>query len=159
MAESSGIDQAREAVLSASVTMTDKAEEVCGYQFERGPVDYPSLLASYKRTGFQATNFGLVVDRINDMLACKAKPLTGEALEKANEGTRPLSNCTIFFGYTSNMISCGLREIFCFLAKNNMVDCIVTSAGGVEEDFMKCLAPHFIGNLRSLCSGDILLRD
>lgn len=26
-----------------------------------------------------------------------------------------------------------------------MVDCIVTSAGGVEEDFIKCLKPTFVG--------------
>ena len=27
-----------------------------------------------------------------------------------------------------------------------MVDCIVASAGGVEEDFIKCLAPTFLGD-------------
>lgn len=27
-----------------------------------------------------------------------------------------------------------------------MVDCIVTTAGGVEEDFIKCLAPTYIGS-------------
>jgi deoxyhypusine synthase len=27
-----------------------------------------------------------------------------------------------------------------------MVDCIVTTTGGIEEDFMKCLAPHYIGD-------------
>lgn len=27
-----------------------------------------------------------------------------------------------------------------------MVDCIVTTAGGVEEDFIKCLADTFIGD-------------
>ncbi len=26
------------------------------------------------------------------------------------------------------------------------VDVIVTTAGGVEEDFCKCLAPHYIGD-------------
>jgi deoxyhypusine synthase len=26
------------------------------------------------------------------------------------------------------------------------VDCIVTTAGGIEEDFIKCLAPTFIGD-------------
>jgi Deoxyhypusine synthase len=26
------------------------------------------------------------------------------------------------------------------------VDCIVTTAGGVEEDFIKCLAPTYIGD-------------
>jgi hypothetical protein len=27
-----------------------------------------------------------------------------------------------------------------------MVSCLVTTAGGVEEDLMKCLAPHYIGS-------------
>jgi len=26
-----------------------------------------------------------------------------------------------------------------------MVDCIVATAGGIEEDFIKCLAPTYIG--------------
>ena len=36
-------------------------------------------------------------------------------------GDRPLTNCTIFLGYTSNMISCGVRETLHYLVKNNMV--------------------------------------
>ena len=142
------VDKAREAVLATSAILSGKREEVSGFKFTPGPVDYSDLLASYKSTGFQATNFSLVVDRINEMLACKSAPLSEEALEKINtsSSSRPVSNCTIFLGYTSNLISCGLREVFCFLAKHNMVDCIVTSAGGIEEDLMKCLAPHYIGN-------------
>ena len=27
-----------------------------------------------------------------------------------------------------------------------MIDCIVASAGGIEEDFIKCLAPTFLGD-------------
>ena len=27
-----------------------------------------------------------------------------------------------------------------------MIDCIVASAGGVEEDFIKCLAPTYLGD-------------
>jgi deoxyhypusine synthase len=27
-----------------------------------------------------------------------------------------------------------------------MIDCIVTTTGGIEEDFMKCLAPHYMGD-------------
>ena len=27
-----------------------------------------------------------------------------------------------------------------------MIDCIVASAGGIEEDFIKCLAPTYIGD-------------
>lgn len=47
-------------------------------------------------------------------------------------------------GYTSNLISSGLREIFKFLAQNSLVSVIVTTAGGIEEDFIKCLAPTYV---------------
>ncbi len=56
------------------------------------------------------------------------------------------NGCTIFLGYTSNMVSSGLREVFKYLVQHKMVDCIVTSAGGIEEDFIKCLAPTLLGD-------------
>lgn len=54
--------------------------------------------------------------------------------------------CTIFVGYTSNMASCGMREYIRYLCQHKMIDCIVTTCGGIEEDFMKCMAPHYIGD-------------
>ena len=54
--------------------------------------------------------------------------------------------CTIFLGYTSNMISCGNREIIRYLCEHKMIDCIVTTGGGIEEDFMKCMADTYIGS-------------
>ena len=73
-----------------------------------------------------------------------------------------LTNCTIFLGYTSNLISSGLRETIRYLVQNRLVsyykalgpsislpaqvDVLVTSAGGVEEDFIKCLAPTYLGD-------------
>lgn len=44
------------------------------------------------------------------------------------------------------MVSCGVRETIRFLVQHKMVDCIVTTAGGVEEDLIKCLAPTFLGS-------------
>src|SRR5665213_3322063 len=54
---------------------------------------------------------------------------------------------TIFLGYTSNMISSGLRGIFRYLVQHRHVSCVVTTAGGIEQDFIKCLgvtslSPH-----------------
>ena len=46
------------------------------------------------------------------------------------------------------MISSGIRETIKFLVKNKLVDAIVTSAGGVEEDFIKCLAPTYLGDFK-----------
>ena len=42
------------------------------------------------------------------------------------------------------MISCGVREVIKFLVKNQMVDCLVTTGGGIEEDFIKCLSPTYV---------------
>jgi len=44
------------------------------------------------------------------------------------------------------MISSGLRESFRYLVKYKHVSAIVTSAGGIEEDFIKCLAPTYLGS-------------
>jgi len=53
---------------------------------------------------------------------------------------------TIFLGYTSNLISSGLRETLRYLVQHKHVSAIVTTAGGVEEDLIKCLAPTYLGS-------------
>ena len=55
------------------------------------------------------------------------------------------ARATIFLGFTSNQCSSGNREVIRYLCEHNMVDCIVTTCGAVEEDIMKCFAPHFMG--------------
>lgn len=55
-------------------------------------------------------------------------------------------NCIIWLSFTSNMISSGLREAFVFLAKHKFVDVIVTTAGGIEEDIIKCFANTYLGD-------------
>ena len=63
-----------------------------------------------------------------------------------DELVRQKTRATIFLGYTSNMASCGMREYICYLAQHKMVSAIVTTCGGIEEDFMKLFAPHYIGD-------------
>ncbi len=43
----------------------------------------------------------------------------------------------IFLGFTSNLISSGVREHIRYLVQHKMVDLLVTTAGGVEEDLIK----------------------
>lgn len=43
------------------------------------------------------------------------------------------------------MVSSGIREVIRYLVQHKMVDCIVTSAGGIEEDIMKCLGDFKLG--------------
>lgn len=61
---------AAESVLVASEAMPEGSEKVKGYDFNQG-IDHHALLQSYKRSGFQATNFGLAVDQINAMVGRK----------------------------------------------------------------------------------------
>ncbi len=50
----------------------------------------------------------------------------------------------IFLGFTSNLISSGVREHIRYLVQHSMVDVLVTTAGGVEEDLIKVIIhrPH-----------------
>ena len=52
---------------------------------------------------------------------------------------------TIFLGYTSNLISSGLRGIFRYLVEHKHVSAVVTSAGGIEEDLIKCIGDTYMG--------------
>ena len=51
------------------------------------------------------------------------------------------------------MISSGLRETLRYLVQHKHVSAIVTTAGGVEEDFIKCLAPTYLGSFSTPGAG------
>lgn len=138
---------ATDAVLVKSEAMPEDSETVRGYDFNTG-VDYHELLKSYTRSGFQAMNFGKAVTEINKMIDCKLEPIPAEKVKEFDLSGRgrQQTNCTIFFSYTSNLISSGLREVIRYLVQHNMVDCIVTTAGGIEEDFIKCMGHTYLGD-------------
>jgi len=52
------------------------------------------------------------------------------------------------------MASCGMRDYLRYLCEHKMVDCIVTTCGGIEEDIMKCMADSYIGEF-SLRGADL----
>jgi len=63
----------------------------------------------------------------------------------------------IFLTFTSNMVTSGLRGFFAQLIKLGMVDVIVTTVGGIEEDIMKAHGEKFaIGTFKS---DDVALHD
>ena len=66
--------------------------------------------------------------------------------------------CTVFLGCTSNLVSAGTRETIRWLLEHKKVDCLVTTAGGIEEDLMKCLAPHYLGDF-GLKGAELARRD
>src|SRR3989339_1211412 len=101
----------------------DDYPQIKGYDFEQG-LNFKKFLKAFSLTGFQATHLAEGMEIIKAMRKGKA---------------------TIFLGFTSNMISCGVREIIKYLVKNKKVDVLVTSAGGIEEDIIKCLRPFVLG--------------
>ncbi|CAM4338908.1 unnamed protein product [Leuciscus chuanchicus] len=132
---------ARDAVLMESTPLPQDMLQIKGYDFNQG-VDHHALLQSFLTTGFQASSFGQAVQEINRMIEKRLEPVEDE-IEGYEDQTR--SGCTIFLGYTSNLISSGVRESIRYLAEHRMVDVIVSTAGGIEEDIIKCLASTYLG--------------
>lgn len=138
----------QDAVFVASEKMPDDSVKVQGYDFNEG-IDYHRLLQSYMTSGFQATNFGLAVEEINRMINWRLsdEPIKEDEDEDLKDPeVRAKIKTTIFLGYTSNMISAGVREQLKFLVQHKLVDCVVTTGGGIEEDFIKCMADTYLGD-------------
>ncbi|MEK6846822.1 MAG: deoxyhypusine synthase [Nanoarchaeota archaeon] len=98
-----------------------------GYDFNNG-INYEEIVKSFESSGFQATQ-----------------------LSKAISITRKIifEGAFIFLGYTSNMVSSGLREVIRFLVEHKKVDVLVTTCGGIEEDIIKCLGDFKLGEFNA----------
>ena len=116
---------ARENVLRKSDEI--KGISIKGYDFNEG-IDFEKIINSFSSTGFQASNLAKAKDIINKMISDKA---------------------FIYLGYTSNMISSGLREIIRYLVEHKKVNLCVTTCGGIEEDIIKCLGDFILGDFRA----------
>ncbi|KAM6914871.1 deoxyhypusine synthase [Lycodopsis pacificus] len=138
---------ALDAVLKPSCDLPEDTLKIRGYDFNQG-VDLQAVLKSYITTGFQASSLGLAIEEINLMIEKRLEPV------EEDEGTEGIqldeyhskSGCTIFLGYTSNLISSGIRESIRYLVEHKMVDVVVSTAGGIEEDFIKCLGHTYLGD-------------
>ena len=98
-----------------------------GYDFNKG-INYDKILDSFSSTGFQASGLSKAIEITNKMISEKS---------------------FIYLGYTSNMISSGIREIIRYLIQNKKVNVCVSTAGGVEEDIIKCLGDFILGDFRA----------
>ncbi|KAI5168441.1 deoxyhypusine synthase [Pancytospora epiphaga] len=97
-------------------------ETVQGFDYSH-ELTLDTLIQSYATTGFQATNLYKAIQEVRRMKAANAK---------------------VFFGCTSNIISSGLREHVRYLAQNGYFHVMVCTAGGIEEDLIKCLKPTYL---------------
>jgi len=105
-----------------------------GYDFNKG-IDYPEIIKSFASTGFQASHLSKGIEIVNKMIE---------------------NNAFVYLGYTSNMVSSGLRDIIRYLVEHKKVNVLVTTGGGVEEDIIKCLGDFILGDFRA--SKEELLR-
>ncbi|MBU0530123.1 MAG: deoxyhypusine synthase [Nanoarchaeota archaeon] len=115
--------KARDSILKKSDDPKD-LPEIKGYDFDSG-LDFQRFLDSYNNVGFQASNLGKAIDIIKRM--------------------REEKEITIFLGFSSNMVTSGLRDIITYLVKHKMVHVLVTTVGGIEEDVIKTMKPFLLG--------------
>jgi deoxyhypusine synthase len=108
-------------------------------------VTLDSLMQSYATVGFQATQLARAIAEVNRMLKWRQSDEPRDEDDEPDH-VRAKVKCTIFLGYTSNMISCGVRESLRYIVQHKMVSCLVTTCGGIEEDFIKIWNPHYVGD-------------
>lgn len=89
------------------------------------------LIDSYGKIGFQSYE----LKRASDLL-----------IKMKKEGAK------VYFSFTSNMTTSGLRGFFAQVIEKKMCDVIVTTVGSIEEDIMKADGDKFI--LSSFSSND-----
>lgn len=100
---------------------------ISGYDFNEG-IDYSKIVEKMKTTGFQANHLS------------KGIEITNKMIKECDK---------IFLGYTSNMVSSGLRESIRYLFEHSKISVAVTSGGGFEEDIIKCLGDFILGDFRA----------
>lgn len=111
----------------ASTNTLEGFPAIKGMEFGK-KVDLGMLLASFASTGFQAAQLSQAIEIVKAMRKDKA---------------------TIILSCTSNIISSGLREIVRWLVQHRHIDILVMTAGGVEEDLIKCLRPFVVGKFEA----------
>jgi len=120
----------RKAILKPSEEV--EGIKIKGYDFNKG-IDYEKIIDSYSSTGFQASHLGIAINLIEKMIEEKV---------------------TIYLGCTSSLITSGIRDVVRYLAEHKKIDAFVTTAGGIEEDIIKCFGDFKLGNFSA--SGELL---
>lgn len=142
---------AADAVLVKSVPVPEDFVECKGIDYSKDSaydISASELVANMKTMGFQGSALGRACDIINQMRSWRGKHKSEleEHDVKGDFDDEGYQKTTIFLGYTSNLISSGLRETIRFLVQHKFVSALVSSAGGIEEDLIKCLAPTYLGD-------------
>lgn len=98
---------------------------VKGPSFDNG-LDIDQIIDNFGSIGFQASHLNDGINALKEMYTEK--------------------EITVFLGFTSNAISCGIREYIRWIVKNKKADVLITTAGGVEEDVIKLFGDFIMGS-------------
>lgn len=122
MTDDAGTDESHDHVVPGSDEELD-TPDIRGYDFS-GSFDVFEMLDAYATTGFQASH-----------------------LHRAIEITRQMheSDATVYLTFTSNMVSCGLREVIAHMVREGYVDVLITTSGSIAEDVIKTAKPFKMG--------------
>lgn len=146
---------ASESVLKQSEPVAAGMREVDGIDFDDyvgRDITVSELVTGMTNMGFQASAVTEATRIINDMVECSfycLLILANDNVQRTWSDPETGEKTTIFLGYTSNLVSSGLRETLRYLVQHKHVSAIVTTAGGIEEDLIKCLAPTYLGSFTS----------
>jgi len=110
-------------------------EYVQDFRWKKG-MKAEELALGLSKVGFQSVNLGRACEIMKKMKRDGAK---------------------IYLTFTSNMVTSGLRGFFAQLIELGMVDIIVTTVGGLEEDIMRAHGEKF--SLGSFRADDVALHE
>lgn len=124
---------ASDAVLKQSIPVPEDFQEVKGIDYSQDNaynMRAKDLIKSMSTMGFQASSLSQACDIIDNMRSWRGKHKdTLEEHEQTGEfDDEGYQKTTIFMGYTSNLISSGLRDTLRYLVQHKMVSAIVASA-------------------------------
>lgn len=87
------------------------------------------LVKGMRNAGFQASHLAQGTELMDEILADK--------------------ECTVFFGFTANLVASGVRGTIAELCKKKKVHAIVTTAGAIDHDVIKCFMPYEMGEFNA----------
>ena len=99
-------------------------DEILDYSMNKG-MKASDLVGQMASAGFQASEIGEAARIIREMRKAKA---------------------TVFLSFTANMVASGLRGIFAQMARDRMVDVIITTGGSIDHDIIRAGKSYLKGD-------------
>ena len=111
------------------------------------------FIEAYKGMGIQGSVFANAVKTINKMITWTPDQQETDTEEGQEQPENPTDTdhffkrrCKIYLGFSSFMGTSGTRDIIKYLCEHRMVEVLVTTAGALEEDLIKCFGDYISGS-------------